>query len=244
VKHTFQCKIGHKFHLSKKDVLESNWCKICDRTFSNIVKFSTQNNGYVLQDSIDHTITFICKNKHEWTVNYKRATKSWCKYCNKDTRNNIKKQIQEENNLFEEIKKRRQGEVLKEARNKMYFQNFSQNDFEFFSKKQKESSLNDFEDNYTQLEREIDKIANTFTNKYFQNSENKEILSHEQVFHVYKILVIPEEVIRKYLSILQKTKLKQEFKRYALILHPDKNCHPEAKKAFQKIYSIIKSIIK
>ena len=124
--------------------------------------------------------------------------------------------------------------------------NFSQSKFIFikYFRKQKESSLNDFEDNYTQLEREIDKIANTFTNKYFQNSENKEILSHEQVFHVYKILVIPEEVIRKYLSILQKTKLKQEFKRYALILHPDKNCHPEAKKAFQKIYSIIKSIIK
>lgn len=244
MKHTFQCKIGHKFHLTKKEVLQGNWCKICAKTFSNIVKFATQNNGYVIQDSLSHNITFMCKNKHEWSVNYKRATKSWCKYCNKEKRNNLKRQIQEENNLFEEIKKQRQEEVLKEARKKMFFQNFGQNNFEFFSREQRQATINEFEENYVQLEREIDKIANTFTNKYFQSSENIENLSNEQVFHVYKILVIPEEVIRKYLSILKKTKLKQEFKKYALILHPDKNCHPEAKRAFQKIYSIIKPLIK
>lgn len=105
-------------------------------------------------------------------------------------------------------------------------------------------------ENYTKIESEIGKIVENFTQNWMQNhageseKSTEKTISYEQVFTVYRILIIPEELIRKYLCLLEKSYLKKECRKYALLLHPDKNGHPDAKKAFQKIYGIITSILK
>ena len=37
---------------------------------------------------------------------------------------------------------------------------------------------------------------------------------------------------------MAKEELKKEFRRYTILLHPDKNSHPKAKAAFQKVYCL------
>ncbi len=61
---------------------------------------------------------------------------------------------------------------------------------------------------------------------------------YEGVKELYKILILPERFLNEYLSGLRPDQLKRVFKKWTLLIHPDKNNHPQAKFAFQKFYSI------
>ena len=63
-------------------------------------------------------------------------------------------------------------------------------------------------------------------------------MTYEQIISVFKMLLIPKEILQKYLFALNSNVLKSEFRKMALQIHPDKNKHPKAALAFQKINSI------
>ena len=48
-------------------------------------------------------------------------------------------------------------------------------------------------------------------------------MSLEQISAVYKILMLPEEMLSLYCKACDQVKLKQEFKYFAKLIHPDKN---------------------
>jgi len=61
---------------------------------------------------------------------------------------------------------------------------------------------------------------------------------------LYKILILPEKSIKTYFDCLDEKTLKKEFRKYTILLHPDKNNHPKAKTAFQKIYGVFEKALK
>ena len=71
----------------------------------------------------------------------------------------------------------------------------------------------------------------------------KSQITDEQVFTLYKVLTTPEDTMMRYLLSLDRNALKKAFRKYTLLLHPDKNGHHDSKRAFQKIYSIIKPLL-
>jgi hypothetical protein len=63
-----------------------------------------------------------------------------------------------------------------------------------------------------------------------------------KIVEVYKLLIIPENTLRSLFRNLGSDATRQEFRRIAMLVHPDKNCHPQAKIAFQKLLRHFKEI--
>jgi len=66
---------------------------------------------------------------------------------------------------------------------------------------------------------------------------------YPQILQVYKILVMPEEILKSYMMNLKGEALKSEFRRLAKLIHPDKNRHPNAGAAFQKIHKLYEQAV-
>lgn len=62
-------------------------------------------------------------------------------------------------------------------------------------------------------------------------------LEKRKVIETYKILIFPDKTLSLYFESLNVDELKKEFRRIAMLIHPDKNNHPNAKMAFQKLYN-------
>jgi hypothetical protein len=61
---------------------------------------------------------------------------------------------------------------------------------------------------------------------------------------VYKFLATPEHMLTQGMIQMDTNSLKSYYKNLALHLHPDKNSHPQAKEAFQKIGNVFRNIQK
>jgi hypothetical protein len=57
-------------------------------------------------------------------------------------------------------------------------------------------------------------------------------LQRDQIYIVYKFLNTPPDVLVSGMKQMQPTQLTQFYRKLAKQLHPDKNCHPQAKEAF------------
>ncbi len=81
--------------------------------------------------------------------------------------------------------------------------------------------------------------AESFMNKEKCKYEN---LSMEQAYLVYKFVFISEELMVKGLMGMPKDILSQAYRSIAKQLHPDKNSHPQAKEAFQRVQSAMETV--
>jgi len=54
---------------------------------------------------------------------------------------------------------------------------------------------------------------------------------------------MPEEILKSYMMNLKGEALKSEFRRLAKLIHPDKNRHPKAGSAFQKIHKLYEQAV-
>lgn len=64
----------------------------------------------------------------------------------------------------------------------------------------------------------------------------------EQAYLVYKFVFISEELMVKGLMGMPKDIQNQAYRSIAKQLHPDKNCHPQAKEAFQRVQSAMDTV--
>ena len=65
-----------------------------------------------------------------------------------------------------------------------------------------------------------------------QSSANGGKLVKDQIQLVFKFLNTPIEMLVSGMQKMQPTQLIQFYRKLAKQLHPDKNCHPQAKDAF------------
>lgn len=87
------------------------------------------------------------------------------------------------------------------------------------------------------IEQEINKNAINQMKAYLRTCPTDCALQREQVYIVYKFLNTPLEVLVSGMNQMQPTQLTQFYRKLAKQLHPDKNYHPQAKDAFQRVQS-------
>ena len=68
-------------------------------------------------------------------------------------------------------------------------------------------------------------------------TQTEEQLEETRIVETYKLLIFPENTFKEYLASLGVDELRKEFRKLAMLIHPDKNSHPHAKIAFQKLYN-------
>lgn len=90
-------------------------------------------------------------------------------------------------------------------------------------------------------------FSSIFTSLYQDHLDSSLLASLSPSFTKFKleqmfiVLVSPHQALEKYFKQLDESSLKKEFKKLALLLHPDKNPSSYAKVAFNKIFSIYES---
>jgi hypothetical protein len=94
-----------------------------------------------------------------------------------------------------------------------------------------------------QAETEINQQAKRQTMEYL--SCNQSLLNCQETktktMLVYKFLATPEHWLTQGMKKMDSSSLKSYYKNLALHLHPDKNSHPQAKEAFQKISNVFRN---
>jgi len=92
---------------------------------------------------------------------------------------------------------------------------------------------------------EIETIAVRHTRKYFDSMQQIDISLEDfefiKVKEMFKIIIVPDKSLRNYFGCLPTEEAKKIFRTYALHIHPDKNHHPNAKMAFQKLFKAFMS---
>ena len=88
---------------------------------------------------------------------------------------------------------------------------------------------------YSEIESKVNQLAAKLANDFLTQGSSAE-KDHDKVFLVYKFLNTPAEVLQEGLfQMYQRQEANSYFKKLAKQLHPDKNSHPLAKDAFQKL---------
>ena len=101
----FNCQLGHRFMLTKKQILAGAWCNGCAKTLAQIRRFAQDHNGEVIEGIAGRTVRLRCEKKHEWEVNTRKACLKWCKECSKGHKRLLKELIEQENKRVEEEKR-------------------------------------------------------------------------------------------------------------------------------------------
>jgi len=91
---------------------------------------------------------------------------------------------------------------------------------------------------YRKMDNDIETLAKKYTSEFMSSKDFVGQCEYQQILQVYKILIMPEEILKSYMLNLTTEGLKAEFRRLAKLIHPDKNKHPKAGLAFQKIHRL------
>ena len=107
------CNLGHRLGMSSISIGD---CCICRSVLSTLQRFSIEKGGALVSTTLSPEVTLRCERHHEWTVCYKKATKSWCKECKSNRKQLLKEMLEEENQRIHEERKKKQERLFEEAR--------------------------------------------------------------------------------------------------------------------------------
>lgn len=216
------CQMGHRLGPLSSGAAD---CYLCRSVSANIKRFAEEKGGSLVSAELSLEVTLRCENGHTWSVCYKKATKSWCKDCKVKRKQVLKEMLQAEDERITIERKMRQEKLFEDAR-KRVLQN------EESKKQENKSEL----DNLKIVLEEITRIASKYAREYCQKDETADF---DQTLLLYQTLILPDKCMTSYFNSLSKPELRKEFRRYTILLHPDKNSHPKAKQAFQKAYGLL-----
>lgn len=233
-----RCKLNHQWEMDDN----VRTCPRCQDLLNECREFARKNEGSCLNEEYDETVRYRCIKGHCWTLNYKNARRRWCAQCAKEQRNFMKQKCEEEKAEREKEEEEFQKKLFEEARKKAAAE--SQGQQQNFRPQQgtnngteNKRGVNAME--YLQkIDYEIEMLAKKYTISFMSQKEFTGQCNYQQILQVYKILIMPEEVFQSYMFTLNADTLRSEFRRIAKIIHPDKNKHPQAGNAFQKIYKV------
>jgi hypothetical protein len=81
------------------------------------------------------------------------------------------------------------------------------------------------------MENQINIRSKELTMEFLQRNRQFEELS-DQVFLVYKFINTPIHIIKKGIEAKDNRNAKRYYRKIVMLIHPDKNKHPQAKDAF------------
>eukprot|EP00331_Platyophrya_macrostoma_P015690 CAMPEP_0176467396 /NCGR_PEP_ID=MMETSP0127-20121128/38440_1 /TAXON_ID=938130 /ORGANISM="Platyophrya macrostoma, Strain WH" /LENGTH=458 /DNA_ID=CAMNT_0017860701 /DNA_START=87 /DNA_END=1464 /DNA_ORIENTATION=+ len=235
----FTCKLKHTFDHTIEGARE-RWCPRCHLSLKNMQEYAAANNGRVVNRYYDEKITFECEHNHVWTISNKSAKKRWCSQCLKDNKKNIKVQLEEERKKREMEAEEIQRQLFENARRQSNHSTKATNSTKSSQSVGSQASLIQY---LQKAEAEIEKSAKQKTSDFMASQEFQDNCTQDQILQVYKIIVMPEDILQLYMFNLSLECLRAEYKRLAKVIHPDKNKHPEAGNAFQRIHRMYESAL-
>jgi len=220
------CGLGHRLGPLSAGADD---CYLCRSVLANIKRFAEEKGGQLLSSFLTLEVTLCCENNHQWNVCYKKATKSWCKDCKVKRKQLLKEMLQAEDERIAAERKMRQEKLFEDVRKRAQLN----------EETKKQESKSELESLKIVFE-EITRLASKYAREYCQKDESAE---YEQTLLLYQTLILPEKCLSTYFTSLSKVEARKEFRRYTILLHPDKNSHPKAKQAFQKAYAHLNKIL-
>lgn len=205
------------------------WCPKCVAFYRNC-QSTAQQYGFVLQGKLFGSLAFSCSkaDSHLSKISYsRRITNSSplvCIQCHKQERERVKSALKDEEQEKQDYFARMQEACFQKASAAMQ---------EELKNQEEPAKQAAFEMTDAKEEQDLNSRA-TFEAEMFLKNEscNFESLSTEQAYLTYKFVFISEELIVKGLMGMPQQAWSQWYRAMAKQLHPDKNCHPQAKEAF------------
>jgi len=224
-----KCPENHNVNIKYREKLKVLECKKCKKKFMKCIQFALLHNGKVKNKEFGSIIKFECEKGHEWECKYgKKAFSHWCMHCKKINEEVTRKALEEEAENERQEAIREQNAKFEEARRLMnkeqttnYRALFYQWDLAVASGGLTDASIN--------------KLSNELAEKYLRDNLCNSLINFKDIFLVYKILITPKEMLVGKLKIVPLQDLSSFYRKYAIRLHPDKNRHPKASEAFQKL---------
>ncbi|CAD8047962.1 unnamed protein product [Paramecium sonneborni] len=206
-----QCQQGHQWEAKFDDLTHEYQCRQCYE-----IKQQQQKSKFNQQQQNQSA-----KKHGKCILNQQYPGQTRCKECKQQLKQQLKKQKQE--NI------RQTNDMYEKLQNELYLKAVRLLSQGNNAEKQKIIRA------FRETEVEVDKAALNHANRYCarQGINSSEQLS--QIMVVYKMLLLPEGALKKYVQSQQRAILKQEYKIYAKSVHPDKNSHPQCCVAFQKL---------
>jgi len=226
-----KCPEEHNVHIKYKDELKKLECKKCRKRLMKCVQFAELNNGKVKNESFNPVITYECEKGHQWKCKYgKSAFNHWCPHCERLIQEERKRVLEQEAENARQEAIREQNAKLEEARRRMEEDQAKATNYQalFYQWESPLQSKNLTDASVNQLSKEL-------AEKYLRENACSLMINFEDIFLVYKILITAKEILIAKLRIVPIQELCSFYRKCAAKLHPDKNRHPRASEAFQKL---------
>ncbi len=199
-KQKIKCKMGHQMEIDLSSIAKP--CSRCYDQLNECREFAKKHEGICLNKEYEETIQYRCSKGHCWNLNYKNARRRWCAQCSKEQRTFLKKKCEEEKVEREKQEEESQKKLFEEARKKAMEQNNApQQPFQFSSEKQKTldpRTLSTME--YLQrIDFETENLAKKYSIQFMSQKEFGGDMTYQQILQVYKILIMPEQVLQTYM---------------------------------------------
>lgn len=229
----FRCANSHEFTVSfdklrrvpatglDLETCKNIWCVKCHNFYIRCNKKASDNGAIITSKIFAKSYVEVnCRMNHSFKISvHRNPDKVWCTHCKKDVKNESRKEIERQKELQRQRDLEYQQKLFEESRKKMESDQAQQ------QAQQEQYSLQNI---LTQVEIK----ATSETQKFLRSGENT--LSEEYVYSVYKTIYMPSEIIEASFRKLGES-LNSCFRKMAVLVHPDKNGHPLANRAFQKL---------
>jgi len=235
-----KCSMNHQWELDLSTISRKG-CPRCEDLLEQCKEFAKKNEGSCLNQEYDETIRYRCTKGHCWSLNHKNAKRRWCAQCAKEQRAFLKKKCEEDKVEREKQEEEHQRKLFEEAKRKAaqetkgQQQPFNLGGANSGASSQKPMSTLEY---FQRIDYEIESLAKKYTTEFMSRKEFSGDITYHQILQVYKIVIMPEEILQSYMFNLNADTLRSEFRRMAKMIHPDKNKHPQAGNAFQKVYKV------
>lgn len=184
----FRCRLRHQWEMSMAD-LGHKWCPKCESLLKKCKSFAQSFGGVCLNETFEETLNFVCCQGHQWGVNHKKFESSWCPECQQQEKELFKKKCEEERKRREKAQEEYQQKLFEEARRKAMQGSCSQ----------PQTSAEDFLAYFQKADLEVEAVAKKDAEEYMAHKDMSENVSFQQALQVYKILIMPEDILEKYM---------------------------------------------
>ncbi len=243
VQFKFECAATHSFEAS---IGATKWCVRCDRNVKRLIEMARSKGGKVLlprASSSPLAVEMECARGHRWSLDLcsrqGQTTTKWCTVCKRLSREAERTKREAENKKIEQEYLSLQQEMLRQARFRMQRDAFPEGDSQ--CSKQRSNLLVREDVMRSGIQQAINEEARRRTLAYMSSAEYDGSCNYEDVLVVYRILLVVEQSEVKAQDLLlimsRANEAATAFRKLALLVHPDKNRHPKANLAFQKLKS-------